>query len=490
MKKASLLLLLLTGLLCKAQDYQCLKTGVKNYYTNSQGYLRGIRIDSVTTTGTGTIFYPFHTKRSTDTPTANGSWMGNKVQMLNDGSWLFYNIWHDTVVINSQAHASDSWIFYNDTTAIYYMATVLSTDTMTISGVLDSIKTIRINTYNGGIPDSTDHLNGMEMKLSKNNGFAQVFDLYTFPYKFTSMNPDYFCTATQNAPIFNITAFHNPTLIDVYNFSVGDGFERWTNTTIAWAYAAANPLNIDYEGMVYDTIISKNVPDAYHVEYALMHLGYQSEKDYDPSTLSGTNYISYNYMDTISVDTSTVFPQNTMPEEAPDMVLYYYHPSDTGTCSQNSIYIKSMPGGYLPKPSGLIINSPEWTDRAVYKTGYGATFTQSCLWAQDPPVETIYNDLVYSYKSGTSCGNYAPLAVPEANSPEKEISIYPNPATNTIKVSSPAGIRSISMNNLLGETLFERQYNSGNAQINIADLTPGIYLIKINGTEVRKFLKE
>ena len=38
--------------------------------------------------------------------------------------------------------------------------------------------------------------------------------------------------------------------------------------------------------------------------------------------------------------------------------------------------------------------------------------------------------------------------------------------------------------------MYSGEYNTNKAEINVASLPAGIYLVKINGAEVRKFVKE
>jgi len=155
MKKHFLCLLLsLSTLIVRAQNYQCVKAGAKQYFSNLEGYLRGMRIDSVSTVGPDIVYYPFHTARGYYGPLASlplnyggASWFGSKIIQKPDGTFLFNTFWNDTVLIKTQAHTGDSWIFYNDTTNLYYKASLIAEDTVTIGGVLDSVKTIRINAY-------------------------------------------------------------------------------------------------------------------------------------------------------------------------------------------------------------------------------------------------------------------------------------------------------------------------------------------------------
>ncbi len=67
--------------------------------------------------------------------------------------------------------------------------------------------------------------------------------------------------------------------------------------------------------------------------------------------------------------------------------------------------------------------------------------------------------------------------------------LYPNPATTKLTINYHENITTILIANLLGQTIYSHEYNSSQVQIDIADLPTGIYLIKINGAEVRKFVK-
>ena len=68
--------------------------------------------------------------------------------------------------------------------------------------------------------------------------------------------------------------------------------------------------------------------------------------------------------------------------------------------------------------------------------------------------------------------------------------IYPNPATNPLTISASDKITTIAITNLLGQTIFTHEYNSEQVQVDIANLPKGLYVIKVNGAEVRKFVKE
>jgi len=52
-------------------------------------------------------------------------------------------------------------------------------------------------------------------------------------------------------------------------------------------------------------------------------------------------------------------------------------------------------------------------------------------------------------------------------------------------------INNINITNLIGQTVYEQDYTAQQqAVVNIASLPTGVYFVKINGSEVRKFVKE
>jgi len=81
----------------------------------------------------------------------------------------------------------------------------------------------------------------------------------------------------------------------------------------------------------------------------------------------------------------------------------------------------------------------------------------------------------------------------QADEIEKEhtmTAIYPNPATMKLTVSSPGKINQISITTLLGQIVYAHSCDTEKAEVDVANLPAGVYLVKINGTEVRKFIKE
>ena len=72
----------------------------------------------------------------------------------------------------------------------------------------------------------------------------------------------------------------------------------------------------------------------------------------------------------------------------------------------------------------------------------------------------------------------------------QKLSIYPNPAFNLLNIAADQTITDITVTNLVGQTVISQQNYSKQATININSLAPGVYLVKVNGTLMRKFVKE
>lgn len=73
---------------------------------------------------------------------------------------------------------------------------------------------------------------------------------------------------------------------------------------------------------------------------------------------------------------------------------------------------------------------------------------------------------------------------------ETSLSIYPNPTTTELTITSTDKINQITITNLIGQTIHTHKYNTEKVEIEVANLPKGIYFIKINNTEVRKFAKQ
>ena len=489
------------------QNYNCLQSGPKNYFINGNSYVRGIRIDSVRASGSDSIFYPYRTQRISNyigglgpatVDTFGASWLGKNVIKQPDGTFVFDNYW-DTVFIKSQAHTGDSWIFFNDTTSIYYTATVTSEDTMTILGSLDSVKKITITADSAGFPYPLDPVNNFHILLSKNNGFAQIFDLYTFPYHRPNYHLpysnfirwyDYYLDVLlgnlgtgdipelDNEPdtlnsIFHLFRFHNPTLREIYDFNIGDVYEYDYSVLYSW------PMFSD-ENTV-DSITGKTT-----TPYSVTYTGSQHNKKVvtDATTtppVTTTTYTSYPFGQ--AADTSVLIDPKTMPEEWNSGYLLHYYPNlfliycDSPASYQ--IDVDYHGGGFVP----LDIGSTATYSYSIYSVGFGLSY-QVTSEEYAEMYGLPYQELQYVYyqKNGSECGSFqnASVEVPTINR-QDVIYILPNPAKDHIDITSDhpfAPNTFITVYDMSGRSVFRTQAEQQNVlTVSTASWVDGLYMV-------------
>jgi hypothetical protein len=471
MKQVLSTLLLLFPFFCGAQNYNCLQSGVRQYFTNSTHYLRGIEIDSITVAGTDTIYYPFKTFFS------SSCWIGGKIIKQSNGTFLFNTYSNDTVIIKTQALPGDSWTFYNDTSPKNYKATIVAIDTMTFAGILDSVKRIRINAYNGIAPNPSDSADNLEFYLSKNNGFVSVFSIHYFPRLFDGDDP---FTPAGARGSFTRSDYHNPTMLEVFNYNPGDVILSTEHNT--------GTRNYNVFTVVYDSVIARDSIDPYNIMYTLEqwrftttnHVIFGSEGAYDVTTHQNSTGIHY-----IVADTSHLLPQ-TMPEYPSDGLFptcFHYNPEDTTHCITAPLYAADYFIFFEGCASG-----------ATYKCGLGKVKYEDLHFAESNLSDCvgITSSIYGSVKNGIACGNTVkptPVSVAEtANSSGLEL--FPNPSSGKYTIKAPATIETIAVYDIPGRLVFSATPNTQTATIDIAHLPNGLYLLKINGTETRKIIKQ
>ena len=80
--------------------------------------------------------------------------------------------------------------------------------------------------------------------------------------------------------------------------------------------------------------------------------------------------------------------------------------------------------------------------------------------------------------------------VNNVSSTSSQMMLYPNPASNELTVRSIDNVTRVVITNMLGKTVFSTLCNSHQVHVDVADLPKGLYILKINGTENKKFVKE
>ncbi len=158
-------------------------------------------------------------------------------------------------------------------------------------------------------------------------------------------------------------------------------------------------------------------------------------------------------------------------------------------------------GNYM---NGMAIANGGGANNNIVVDDKGSFFVAGLFNSGDPLVDFIigpdtltidsqYQNLFvarYVYGDTDACNFHTPTSTNANPMPANNISVYPNPATKNLTIVARDGISTVVISNLLGQTVYINHYNCMQAGIDVSNLPPGIYLVRVNGSEVTKFVKE
>ena len=480
----TLLFCFFIALFATAQNYNCIQPARKSYFINEIGYLRGIRIDSVNEQPEYKIFYPFHTPRKYwdmffeygvdgADDTAGGSWLGKKIISQNDGTYLFNTFFSDTVVIKTQASLGESWVLLNDTSLIYYKATVTSKSARIIKGTLDSVKVITVKAYHQvtGLIDN-DPVNNLRIIISKNYGFYEVFDLHMFPHRLVKPQTpppgvydydydtyDYFFELSDKQQ-FYLTELYIPRNEEFYNYKVGDVLHTRENITTT---ISSEMISLSNSVISIDSSLSDRKIYRFNTE---SHIYKTAMGTYPTNTT--THYQSGQI---VHYGVSTIFDTTLMPEEHGNYSIYHYLPNDSSYCTLSTKYSRTT--------VERIAFGDEYTgctQNLTLKIDVGEVKSSNCQNAK------YSNQHLMSIKRNSGlCQESSTIpistAVVIAN---KSIKLYPNPANKEVKIDLPDnGAYSISILSSIGKIFYHNDKCTNSQTIHTENLPTGLYVVYI-----------
>jgi hypothetical protein len=103
---------------------------------------------------------------------------------------------------------------------------------------------------------------------------------------------------------------------------------------------------------------------------------------------------------------------------------------------------------------------------------------------------TTFGGGYFVHPNGVCGGSMATTSVGNISNDEQDIVIYPNPATSELTISAQGQIKTVTISNIFGQTVYASDNNnSQSALVDVSVLPAGIYFVKVRG-QVRKFVKE
>lgn len=216
-----LLIVFLSPVQLKSQNYQAVNSGYTRYYQNSNPDLADnilpVKIDSAVRLVSGdSLFYFYRIIRDTTLgsfgtcaiDTAFPCWAGPRAIQKANGDNLFFTIEGDTILFKTQASLGENWVFLKKA-GYYFEASLDSIVYSPVSGINDSVKVISLQAYNNSGNAIENPFNQKTFRLSGNHGFASLYNLFEFP---------------GNTNLFEAITFEPLTNENVYDFEPGNIF--------------------------------------------------------------------------------------------------------------------------------------------------------------------------------------------------------------------------------------------------------------------------
>lgn len=331
-----------------------------------------------------------------------------------------------------------------------------------------------------GNTDSIMHISlssGDEILLSRNNGILQ------FPYNYGSNK--YYKLAGINEKKAGVIL---PGFSDIFNFEIGDKFEyhdttgsKTYYTTSIWQYTITSKLSTPdsiiygYDGYIRDTANGRAISGTlryFKASHEVLNQTYHSIIN-KKNVFALKKYPQY---DTIGIGYNSTYNTYTKiyNQYNANTLIKPYHDSDIML--------------------NIMLSTDDYDKLTEYGTGLGVIsyLNTTIAWGET-------STLVAHKNSKRTIGTFTPveklLSIDENNPAVVTWQIFPNPATNVIKIATTgAKSRNFSYQlcNLQGQEILTANEKGSKAEINIEHLPKGIYLLKIQDntqTITRKIIK-
>jgi len=238
-----------------------------------------------------------------------------------------------------------------------------------------------------------------------------------------------------------------------------------------------------------------------------------------------------NTYDNVIIDTDTikapldpnqmaVKPQGCIPVNVASTLTYTIQFENVGNDTAHNIYVMdTLPGNVDAKSLRLISSSYPVTISKLYDGS-----NHSIYMFEFPDINLLDSshhdqcsgtivfkiNTVTGLQNGATIDNHAgiffdenavvmtnsventacsPLYVPKVNN-EPQVELFPNPGSGQITVTGNSTIKELAVYNVIGQEIFHDSYDIEKVQLNLKYIPAGVYYIKINNSEIRKYVKQ
>lgn len=463
----------------QAQDYQTVRSDRTYHYTYSDYYDTGryLSFDSLTA-GTDSIFFPFMNIWEDDQCYIpfDGSWIGKKVIIGNNGYDIFLNMNDDSVKIKRNAELNESWVAFQLPGIKTVIAEIVKKDTLTFLGLTDSVKTIRFEVFDGAMNPLAHPIDSMSLLLSKHYGLVRSMNFYLFPDSSRRL----YLEGDMAFGELEMTGITSPdrgvqhlTIFDVHDYQPGDEFH--VIDFVSNTYSGNPSTYINTTKSRYHYLERKDfLPDSivYRVLVRRRRINVRNGN-------SSTGYEEFITKTVIEPD-----PEFDRPAGAPvgSYNIFPYISDLNGTTKErvreDEELAEYVPGCWADVTfSGCI-------SRMTYRKGLGGPY-HYCEHSIDCCFKS-YRKLVYYKKDGEEEGTpFTDVGIDEQHS--GKLVTYPNPVSDLLYIQmkgleNKTGWR-LSVIDAMGRIAYQENI-PGQAgpvvPVNLSQLATGVYLLKLH----------
>ena len=489
MRKSVTILLLLASLSVTGQSYKLFNAGSKKVFTTfpDAGVTYNLAFDSSVSSGPDSVFFPYRLAEQAFLPGENcifwggpecrhqtlPIWAGLKISVSETGIYRFFNLSGDTLLFNTGTIPGQISLLFQDQVQRFNLLSE-APDTMTVLGISDSVASWRIlHTDLQGVPINSA-LNNQLLIAGKTLGLIRFFQVDSFPQVLRPLELS--GNATPDAGLGRLTYGM------IYDHQPGDVIQYYDTYNRPYG-----PPWENYERYIKHTFLSRSEDD---------------------EALSYSVRRSVFYQDSLEVVSDTIFlnyARNEIFRQAP-----YDKPDTNNFLFRSALYSADYFGltlwSYREEPEHLVYCSEEncWgpydtqgpplETTIVHAVGLGETLNSGWQFGAPPYGYGYVKRIVYFKKNGIPYGNEVIVGTSHKPLPGGGIHLFPNPAGDKLflKTEKPlnATVFIYEMNGRLVKTALLDSFQN---EINISQLIPGFYLIKVRDNRnvyIDKFTKQ
>ena len=479
---------ILTGAVIHAQDYRCIYPGDTAYFADEHLRITSIRVTEITSDSDSLQAYQLspniqninlESDLSFCYSFEGASWMGPSYVFLAEGIHYFfprdYFAHGNPFILRTNKQTGESWTCYKEPDGDSVTASILSADTMSFSGLNDSVLTIGLE----GHFQKDEYLNvkmsEIEIIISKNYGLIKAVNFFYFP-EIETMRPYEYLQQYKFRGSSRIeNSFSNLTWQDVYDFEIGDVFH--TCTDISQNLHNVPTIYRSFQDEI-KKVISREITDTSVIYEFERKWRFEETWTHKPG--------KYNTgIDTI---TEKYFPDdsfNTLPGEpvVREDFLYSYHMAETNPPSKIRPAFSEFLSGTNDNCWTVIFTEGCFPKETYYK-GLGGPYG-ACSGLFDGNI--WLKRLVYYEKDGEAHGTplLINVKIHDIQSSDSNFSIWPNPVRNEIIITNQSPVKECSfvLTSIEGKkVLFQDLFNEQN-RLSLEHLKSGLYIYRINSDE-------